>query len=105
MGRFEMLPAVADFVVFDDDEASEERKDGGGVEDCVDVCPVALLRGGVRGLEDQDCLGGQEEAEGVEQGVRGEEDQRVDEDGGPDCGRELEGCISAFVFETGVWRK
>ncbi len=46
------MRAVAEFVVFDDDEAGEEGEDGGAVEDGVDVCSGAFLGGGVGGLED-----------------------------------------------------
>lgn len=97
------MRAVADFVVFDDDEAGEEGEDGGAVEDGVDVCAGAFLRRGVGGLEDKDGLGCEEDAGAVEEGVGGEEDDRVDEDGGPDCGCELGwglvGGVSSFLGE------
>ena len=86
-----MRTSVGDFVVFDDDESGEEGEGGGGVEDGVDVCSEVFLRGGVRGLEEEDGLGGEEEGGDVEEGVGGEEDYGVDEDGGPDCGGELWG--------------
>ena len=50
--------AVAEFVVFDDDECGEEGEGGGAVEGGVDVCGLGFLRGGVRWLEEEDGLCG-----------------------------------------------
>lgn len=57
MGTFEVCAIVGDFVVFDDDEAREEAKDGGAVEYGVYVRALLLLFRGVGGLEDEDGLG------------------------------------------------
>ena len=63
----------------------------------MDVCSEVFLRVRVCGLEEEDCLGGEEEGGDIEEGVRGEEDDGVDEDGGPDCGCELgRGGVSWF---------
>lgn len=97
-----MRARVRDLVVFDDDEAGEEREHGGAVEDGVDVCAGAFLGGGVGRLQDQDRLGCEEDAGAVEEGVGGEEDEGVDEDGGPDCGCELGGrLVSGFDGDRG----
>ncbi len=56
MGTLEVV--VGAFVVFDDDEAREEAKDGGAVQYGVYVGALLLLFRGVGGLEDEDGLGG-----------------------------------------------
>ena len=47
-----------DFVVLDDNEATEEGEDGGAVQSGVNVCASPFLGRGVGWLEDQDGLGG-----------------------------------------------
>jgi hypothetical protein len=77
------------FVDFDDDQAREQGGEAGEVEERVEEGACALLGGGVSGLEDEGGLGCEEEACGVEQGVRGEEDEVVGEDRAPDdCGED-----------------
>lgn len=67
VGRFEVGAAVGDFVVFDYDQGSEEGEDGGYVEGGVDVGALFLLLGGVGWLEEEDGLGGEEDAGRVEE--------------------------------------
>lgn len=55
----------------------------------MDACALVFLLGGVSWLQDEDGLGGQEDAGGVEERVRGEENEGVEEDAGPDGGGEL----------------
>lgn len=62
-----MSAVVIEFVVLDDDEPGEEGEERGAVEEGVDECALFLLGGGVGGLEDEDGLGGQEDAGGVEE--------------------------------------
>lgn len=83
------VSATRDFIVLYDNEAGEEGEDGGHVQDGVDVRALVFLFWGVRWLEDEDGLGGEEDAGGVEQGVRGEEVEGVEKDAGPDGGGEL----------------
>jgi hypothetical protein len=59
--------ARAGFVHLDDDEACGEGGCAEDVEEEVDECACAFLGGGVRGLEDEGCLDGEEEACGVEE--------------------------------------
>lgn len=59
----EVRGGVGEFVVFDYDEGGEEGEGGGAVEEGVVVCCGAFL-GWVRvggGLEEEDCLGCEEE--------------------------------------------
>lgn len=56
-----------DFIVFDDNQPREECEHGSSVEDGVDVCTLAFLYWGVCGLENEDGLGGQEDAGRVEE--------------------------------------
>jgi len=58
---------VGGLVVDDDGEAAEERQDAEEVKRGVGVCADAFLRGSVRGLEHEDCLGDEEETGGVEE--------------------------------------
>ena len=50
-------------------------------------------------------MGGEEEGGAVKEGVRGEEDDRVDEDGGPDCGCELVVLVVLVIVFCVEWRK
>lgn len=103
--RRKVLVARARLVDLDDDEAGEEGGDAEKVGEEVEGCAGAFLGGRVRGLEDEDGLGGEEEAGGVEElgvltacwlatgigvwtyWVRGEEDEVARKDGAPyDCG-------------------
>lgn len=107
MGGFEVRAGVGDLIVFDDDEGGNEGKNGGQVQDAVDVGALLFLFGGVGGLEEEDGLGGQEDAGGIEElgkerrsvddrlsngdrgtwelyGVGGEQHKRLDKDGCPD---------------------
>ncbi len=107
----EVQAVVVDLVILDDDEAGEEGEDGGEVEDGVDVGALLLLLGGVGRLQEEDGLRGEEYPGGIEElvsgevsggrgewsrslaretyRVRGEETERLDEDGGPNCCCEL----------------
>lgn len=67
VGGFEVCAAVGDFVVFDDDEGGEEGEDGGHVEGGVDVGALSLLLGGMGWLKEENGLGGEEDACGVEE--------------------------------------
>ena len=53
-----MFAPVRDLVVFDYDEASDEREDADAIEDSVDAGTLLLLFGGVGRLEDEYCLSG-----------------------------------------------
>lgn len=79
-----MRAAVCDLVVFDYDEAGDEKIDGDKVEGEVRECSAPFLRGRVCWLEDEDCLGEGEEGGGVEKGMCGEEYERVQKDSCPD---------------------
>ena len=63
----EVRAGVGDLVVFDDDEAGEEGEDGGAVQEGVDGGALAFLGRGVGWLEDEDGLGGEEDAGRVEE--------------------------------------
>lgn len=104
---FEVCAVVGDLVVFDDDEGGDESENGGQIEHGMDVGALLLLLGGVGGLEEEDGLGGEEDAGRVEElrtysagkitrgrrrqayRVSGKKHQRLDKDGSPDCGRKL----------------
>lgn len=88
MRRGEVLMAGPRLVNLDDDETGEQGGETNEVEEEVDGCADALLLGGVRRLEDQRCLSGEEQAGGIEERVRGEEDEFLGEDGAPDDGGE-----------------
>jgi hypothetical protein len=59
-------PGVVALVYFDDSETCEEAGDAEEIEDKVDVGPEDLLVRCVGWLKDEDCLGYQDEAGGVE---------------------------------------
>ena len=61
-----MWGAVCELVILNDDEGSKESEDGGPIENCVDVSTCTFLLRRVGGLEDEDGLGGQEDARRVE---------------------------------------
>lgn len=107
MGRFEVRAGVGDLIVLDDDESGNEGKNGGQVQDAVDVGALLFLSGGVGGLKEEDGLSGQKDAGGIEElgkerrlvddrlsngdrgawesyGVGGEQHEGLDKDGGPD---------------------
>jgi hypothetical protein len=79
-----VLSAVVSLVDFNDGECGGEGEAREAEECGVDVCPLVLLGWGVRRLEDEDGLDGEAEGGDVEEGVEGEEDERVGEDGGED---------------------
>lgn len=64
---FEVRAAMVYFVVFDDDEAGDGGEHGYIVQRRVRVCPLLLLCGGVRRLEDEDALDEEEDGGGVEE--------------------------------------
>ena len=57
-----MGTAMGDFVVFDNDETSNEGEDRGAIEDCVNVCTVTLLIRGVRRLQYKNRLSGKKDS-------------------------------------------
>lgn len=59
---FKVLVAGPCFVHLDDDEAGSQGRGADEVEEEVGDCAGALLVGGMRGLQDQGCLDGEEEA-------------------------------------------
>lgn len=63
----EVVAAVGDFVVFDHDEGGDEGEDRGQVEDGVEVGALFLLLGRVGRLQEEDGLGGEEDAGGIEE--------------------------------------
>ena len=76
VGRNEMIPRVGDFVVLDDDQTSNEGQDARDINGGVDVGAPFLLLGGVGWLEDEDGLGDEEDAGGVQKLLRAKEGQR-----------------------------
>ena len=67
MYRDEMYSSVGDLIVLDNDETSDQRQNGGDVQNSMYVCSLLLLFRQMCGLEDEDGLGRQENAGGVEQ--------------------------------------
>lgn len=53
----EVCPSMVDLIVFYDDQAGYEGKDGSDVEDSMDVSALMLLFGSVGRLEDENGLG------------------------------------------------
>jgi len=86
--RRKVLVSGPRFVHLDDDEPRSEGARAQRVEESVGEGARALLRGSVCGLQDQGCLDGEQEAGGVEEGMRGEEDELLGEDGAPYDGSE-----------------
>ena len=84
MDGVEVRAVAAEFVDFDDRHAGDEKTERGEVEGRVGAGAGVLLGAGVGWLEDEDCLGQDEEGEGLEEGVGGEEDEVVGEDVEPD---------------------
>ena len=62
-----MLAAVRDLVVFDYHKPCDEGEDGSDVQDGMDVRALFLLFGGVGWLEEEDGLGCEEDAGGIEE--------------------------------------
>lgn len=62
MRSAEVLAVVRELVVFNDNETGEQGQDGNPVDDGVDVGAPFFLPLRVGGLEDQDCLGDEEDA-------------------------------------------
>ena len=60
--RNEVCSTVVNFVVFDHDKSGQECEDGGAVQDCMDVRASALLLWGMRGWQDEEGVGGVEDA-------------------------------------------
>lgn len=83
-----VLMTGASLVDLDDDEAGEQGGEPDEVEEEVYGCAGALLFGGVGRLENQGCLGDEQEAGRVEERVGGEEDELVGEYGAPYDGSE-----------------
>lgn len=75
--RGKVLVARPGLVHLDDDETRSEGRDADEVQGEVGDGARPLLLGCVRGLEDEGCLDGEEEAGGVEKGMSGEEDEFV----------------------------
>ena len=63
---YEVRAGVGDLIVFDDDEGGNEGQNGGQIQDAVDVGTLLFLFGRVCGLEEEDGLGGEEDAGGIE---------------------------------------
>lgn len=63
---YEVRAGVGDLIVFNDDEGGNEGQNGGQIQDAVDVGTLLFLLGGMCGLEEEDGLGGQEDAGGIE---------------------------------------
>ena len=99
--RRKVLVSGPRFVHLDDDEPRSEGARAQRVEESVGEGARALLRGSVCGLQDQGCLDGEQEAGGVEEGMRGEEDELLGEDGAPYDGSELSGL--AHSQEVDGW--
>lgn len=64
--RLEVCAVVGGLVVDDYGEAGEQGEDAKGVQRGVDFGAAGFLGRGVCGLEEEDCLGREEEARGVE---------------------------------------
>ena len=58
---------MRDLVIFDDDQRGQEGQYTGYIQHGVDICALFLLLWRVSGLEQKDCLCGQEEACGIEE--------------------------------------
>lgn len=86
MRRLEMRAIMRELVIFDDDEASDQSVETEVIEQEMCGCTFTLLLGGMCWLQNNDRLGDGEQTGGVEEWVDGEEDQRGEEDGGPDGG-------------------
>lgn len=101
MRGHEVRAAVRELVHLDDDETRDEEVEREAVEGGVGERALLLLRGRVRGLQDQDGLDDGEERGGVQEWVRGEEDEGLKEDVGPHGGYEEEDA--GLGEDGGAW--
>jgi len=83
-----MRAGVRELVDLDDDEPGHEGIEGEVREGEVRERALAFLGRGMGGLQQEDGLREDEQAAGVEEGVSGEEDERLEEDAGPNVRRE-----------------
>ena len=79
-----MRSLMREFIVLDNDKRRNQRIDSEEVEGEMCQCALTLLGLCMRWLEDEDCLGGEENGGGVEERGEGEEAEWVQEYRCPD---------------------